>query len=85
MTGRGGSKEPPRFSFRGDRPLAAALESPLGTAPRLRAADQIPEFVSRFADIDDFAADGEVTAPDGSAWGATGFIVNCPVILRLDD
>ena len=33
-----------------------------------------------FAAISDLGAAGTVTAPDGSAWGASGFIVNCPGI-----
>lgn len=37
----------------------------------------------RLTDIDDVidrADAGEITAPDGAAWGPTGFIVNCPII-----
>jgi hypothetical protein len=33
-----------------------------------------------FADIVALSASGNVTGPDGAAWGATGFIVNCPVV-----
>jgi hypothetical protein len=33
-----------------------------------------------FADIVALSASANVTAPDGAAWGATGFIVNCPVV-----
>jgi hypothetical protein len=33
-----------------------------------------------FAEISNLATAGTVTAPDGKAWGASGFIVNCPVI-----
>jgi hypothetical protein len=33
-----------------------------------------------FGQIENLAQSGSVTAPDGSAWGASGFIVNCPVI-----
>ena len=43
------------------------------------------ERVTRFADVEDLAEDGEITAPDGTAWGATGFIVNCPVIARVSE
>ncbi len=33
-----------------------------------------------FADVQARAAAGAVTAPDGSKWGASGFIVNCPAV-----
>jgi hypothetical protein len=33
-----------------------------------------------FAAISELGTAGTVTAPDGSAWGASGFIVNCPGI-----
>ncbi len=35
---------------------------------------------TRFADVEDLADDGRVTAPDGSPWGASGVVVNCPII-----
>jgi hypothetical protein len=38
-------------------------------------------------DIDDFedaAEDGLLTAPDGSAFGAVGIVVNCPIVKELD-
>ena len=44
-----------------------------------------PTLQTRFADVEDFAEDGDITAPDGTVWGATGFIVNCPVIIEIDD
>jgi len=40
--------------------------------------------VEAFDDVEDLAEDGEITAPDGSRFGASGFIVNCPVIAELD-
>ena len=43
-----------------------------------------PRLQTRFADIEDLAEDGVVTAPDGSAWGPSNFIVNCPIVIRLD-
>ena len=33
-----------------------------------------------FEAISHLAQQGHITAPDGSPWGPTGFIVNCPVI-----
>lgn len=33
-----------------------------------------------FADVAELADDGAVTGPGGSAWGAIGVIVNCPLI-----
>ena len=38
-----------------------------------------------FFDIEDLADDGKITAPDGSRWGPSDFIVNCPIISQLDD
>ena len=38
-----------------------------------------------FFDIEALAEDGDITAPDGTRWGPSGFIVNCPIISRLDD
>jgi hypothetical protein len=43
-----------------------------------------PKLQDRFADIEDLADDGEITAPDGSAWGPTGFIVNCAIVKRVN-
>lgn len=43
-----------------------------------------PKLQDRFADIEDLADDGEITAPDGSAWGPIGFIVNCPIVKRVN-
>jgi len=40
--------------------------------------------VERFADVEDLAEDGELTAPDGGRFGATGFVVNCPIMAELD-
>ncbi|MBX2796905.1 MAG: hypothetical protein KTR31_04525 [Myxococcales bacterium] len=48
------------------------------------AAGVTPELVTDTDDVEDLADDGDVTAPDGGNWGATGFIVNCPVMVRVD-
>lgn len=39
--------------------------------------------VTRFADVEDLGDDGVVTAPDGSAFAATGFVVNCPIVAEV--
>ena len=45
-----------------------------------------PALRTRFADVEDGAEDdGEFTNPDGGAWGPSDFLVNCPVVLLLDD
>lgn len=44
-----------------------------------------PRLQTHFFDIEDLGEDGLVTAPDGSPWGPSGFIVNCPIIVELDD
>lgn len=41
------------------------------------------ELITRFADIEDLAEDGGIVAPDGSDWGPSNFIVNCPIIARV--
>jgi hypothetical protein len=33
-----------------------------------------------FGDVEDLAEHGQVTAPDGSPFGPSGFIVNCPIV-----
>lgn len=38
-----------------------------------------------FFDVESLANDGVITAPDGTPWGPSDFIVNCPVISQLDD
>lgn len=48
------------------------------------AAGTRPRRVEEFADVEDRAEEDDFTAPDGSAWGPTGFIVNCPIVARLD-
>jgi len=40
--------------------------------------------LTEFAAVEDLADDRKVTAPDGSRFGPTGFIVNCPIIAQLD-
>ncbi|MEL7156210.1 MAG: hypothetical protein AAFN30_06380 [Actinomycetota bacterium] len=47
------------------------------------ANDNDAELITRFADIEDLAEDGDITAPDGSNWGPSNFIVNCPIIARV--
>ena len=37
-----------------------------------------------FFEIEDLAEEGQITAPDGGAWGPSGFIVNCPIVKRVD-
>lgn len=44
------------------------------------APGQTPARVTRFADVEDLAEDGAVTAPDGSPWAANDIVVNCPII-----
>lgn len=39
-----------------------------------------PSLLDDFDDIEDLAEDGEVTGIGGSAFGPSGFIVNCPII-----
>jgi hypothetical protein len=36
-----------------------------------------------FADVEDGAEERVFTAPDGTSWGPTGFVVNCPIIAQL--
>ena len=36
--------------------------------------------ITRFADVADLAEQGAVTGPGGTPWGASGFIVNCPIV-----
>ena len=44
------------------------------------APGRTPTRVTRFADVEDLAEAGAVTAPDGSPWTANDIIVNCPII-----
>jgi len=44
------------------------------------AAGEQPRRVTRFADVEDLADEGRVTAPDGSRWGASRVVVSCPII-----
>ncbi len=44
------------------------------------APGNTPVRVTRFADVEDLAEDGAVTAPDGSPWAANDIVVNCPII-----
>ena len=43
-----------------------------------------PRRITEFAAVEKLAEKGQVTAPDGSRWAATGFIVNCPIVAQLD-
>ncbi len=31
----------------------------------------------------DFARDGHLTSPEGAAYGSSGIIINCPIVMRL--
>lgn len=42
-----------------------------------------PTLQTRFADVEDLAEDGKVTAFPGGEWGPSGFVVNCPIIAEL--
>src|SRR3954470_5067330 len=44
------------------------------------APGQTPRQITSFAGVADLAANGAVTAPGGAPWGASGFIVNCPIV-----
>ncbi len=48
------------------------------TAKAISAGQNLAQ--TDFADIVALSASANVTGPDGAAWGATGFIVNCPVV-----
>jgi hypothetical protein len=39
-----------------------------------------PTRQTEFAAVEDLAEDGAVTAPDGGPFGASGFIVDCPIV-----
>ncbi len=41
--------------------------------------------MTEFAAVEDGGEDRKLKAPDGSRWGPTGFIVNCPIIAELRD
>ena len=49
------------------------------------ADGETPTLQRDFFDIEDLADDGVITAPDGTPWGPSDFIVNCPIISQLDD
>lgn len=49
------------------------------------AAGETPTLQRDFFDIEDLAEDGIITAPDGTPWGPSDFIVNCPIVSELDD
>jgi hypothetical protein len=44
------------------------------------AAGSTPRRVTRFADVEDLAAQGAVTGPGGAPWAANDIIVNCPIL-----
>ena len=48
------------------------------------AAGVRPSLQTDFFDIEDLAEDGNVTTPDGSPWGPSNFVVNCPIIQRVE-
>jgi hypothetical protein len=67
--------------------LRATLYSPLWDAhlTRWNPASANPAAVQRlpqtdFEDVEQLAADGDVTNPAGGAWGRSGPVPNCPVI-----
>ena len=47
------------------------------------APGQTPTRLTRFADVQDRASAGAVTAFPSGPWGASGFVVNCPIIAQL--
>jgi hypothetical protein len=61
-----------RYSPLWDVHLAAWTSGAIAAGRNLRQTD--------FGDVLGLASDGLVTAPDGSPFGASGFIVNCPII-----
>ncbi len=36
-----------------------------------------------FADVEDLGDDGQITAPDGSAFGPSNFVVNYPIVVEV--
>lgn len=40
--------------------------------------------LSDFDDFEDAADEGDLTGPDGGAFGATGIVVNCPIVFELE-
>ncbi len=42
-----------------------------------------PSLQTSFDDVQDLAEDGHVTAPDGSPFGPSNFVVNCPIVVEL--
>lgn len=61
-----------RYSPLWDVHLSAWTPKAVAAGQNLRQTD--------FGNIINLAQDGMVTAPDGSTWDASGFIVNCPII-----
>ena len=63
-----------RYSPLWDVFLTAWSPSAVAAGANLRQVD--------FGHIKNLADDGTVTAPGGSPWAASGFIVNCPIVSR---
>jgi hypothetical protein len=61
-----------RYSPLWDVHLAAWTDAAVAAGQNVRQTD--------FGDILGLSSHGQVTAPDGTAFGASGFIVNCPII-----
>lgn len=61
-----------RYSPLWDVHLAAWADA--SDARRLRSFDEVA----------DLAEEGAITAPDGGRFGATGFVVNCPIMAELE-
>lgn len=54
--------------------------SPLWDVHLTRWAAGQARLTTEFAAVADLARAGTVTGPDGSTWGPSGFIVNCPIV-----
>jgi hypothetical protein len=63
-----------RYSPLWDVHLAAWTQRAIDRGLRTRQED--------FSDIEDFGEEGAITSPGGSAFGAAGFVVNCPIVSR---
>jgi hypothetical protein len=73
------------FGWRGGQVWRTCLDARRRFDPPSRAEEANTDGVTRtrqerFADVEDLAEAGDVTAPGGAPWRATGFIVNCPIV-----
>ena len=48
------------------------------------APGRAPRRLEDFAEVEDGAEEQRFTAPDGTRWGPSGFVVNCPIVAQLD-